>query len=113
MPLYLALLQLIRQQNTAFNNNEGNKKKKRKTAGKCQNAKWQKESPAEGMKRIQFSGPPCVSNQVQSAEPLDIFELMFTDKLVGHITQQTNLYFKQSIVGKIFKKHSRIQFRQQ
>ena len=61
------------------------------------------------MKRIQFSGTPCVSNQVQSAEPLDIFELMFTDELVGHITQQTNLYFKQNTVGKIFKKHSRIQ----
>ena len=61
------------------------------------------------MKRVQFSGTPCVSNQVQSAEPLDIFELMFTDELVGHITQQTNLYFKQNIVGKIFKKHSRIQ----
>ena len=61
------------------------------------------------MKRIQFSGTTCLSNQVQSAEPLDIFELMFANELVGHITQQTNLYFKENIVGKIFKKHSRIQ----
>ena len=57
------------------------------------------------MKRIQFSETPCVSNQVQSAESLDIFELMFTDELVGHITQQTNLYLKLNIVGRIFKKH--------
>ena len=93
----------------ASDNTKGSKKKKRKTVGKYQNAKWQKQPPAEGMKRIQFSGTPCISNQVQSAEPLDIFELMFTDELIGHITQQTNLHFKQNIVGKIFKKHSRIQ----
>ena len=61
------------------------------------------------MKRIQFSGTTCLSNQVQSAEPLDIFELMFANELVDHITQQTNLYFKENIVGKIFKKHSRFQ----
>ena len=94
---------------TASNNTKVNKKKKRKTVGKYQNAKWQKELPAEGMKRIQFSGTPFVSNRVQSAEPLEIFELMFTDELVGHITQQTNLYFMQNIVGETFKKHSRIQ----
>ena len=94
---------------TSSNNTKGNKKKNRRTVSKYQNAKWQKEPPAEGMKKIQFSGTPCVSNQVQSAEPLELFELMFTDELVGHITQQTNLYFKQNIVGKIFKKHSRIQ----
>ena len=80
----------------ASDNNKGNKKKKRKTVGKYQNAKWQKELPAEGIKRIQFSGTLCVSNQVQSAE------LMFPGELVGHITQQTNLYFKQNIVGTIF-----------
>ena len=57
------------------------------------------------MKRIQFSETPCVSNQVQSAESLDIFELMFIDELVGQITQQTNLYLKLNIVGRIFKKH--------
>ena len=34
---------------------------------------------------------------------------MFANELVDHITQQTNLYFKENIVGKIFKKHSRIQ----
>ena len=34
---------------------------------------------------------------------------MFTDELVGHITQQNNLYCIQNIVGKTFKKHSRIQ----
>ena len=94
---------------TASNNTKGNKEKKRKTVSKYKNAKWQKEPPAEGMKRIQFSGTPCVSNQVLSPEPLDIFELMFIDELVGLITQQTNVYFKQNIVGKIFKKHSRIQ----
>ena len=61
------------------------------------------------MKRIQFSGFPCVSIQIQSAERLDIFELNFTDELVGHVTQQTNFFFKQNIVRKIFKKYSRIQ----
>ena len=90
---------------TAFNKTKGNKKMKRKTVGKYQDAKRQKELPAEGMKRIQFSETPCVSNQVQSAESLDIFEVIFTDELVGYITQQTSLYLKQIIVGKIFKKH--------
>ena len=56
---------------TASNNTKGNKEKKRKTVSKYKNAKWQKEPPAEGMKRIQFSGTPCVSNQVLSPEPLD------------------------------------------
>ena len=85
------------------------RKTREKTGSKYQNAKWLKEPPVEVMKKIQFSGTPCVSNQVKSIEPLDIFEPMFTDELVGHITQQTNLYLKQNIVGKIFKKHSRIQ----
>ena len=45
---------------TASNNTKRNKKKKRKTVGKYQNAKWQKEPLAEAMKRIKFSGTPCV-----------------------------------------------------
>jgi len=56
-----------------------------------------------------LSGAPCVSNQVQSAEPIEIFELMFTDEIVDYIFQQSNLYFQQNIVGEVFKKHSRIQ----
>ena len=91
MPLSLTLLQPVRQQNVLL---LIIMKEIRKTVSKYRNAKWQREPPAEGMKRIQFSGTPCVSNQVQSVEPLDIFELMFADELVGHITQQTSLYFK-------------------
>ena len=106
----MTLLQPVRQQNVLLLIIlKEIRKTREKTVSKYQNAKWQKEPPVEGMKKIQFFGTPCVSNQVQSVKPLDILELMFTDERVGHITQQTNLYLKQNIVGKIFKKHSRIQ----
>ena len=60
------------------------------------------------MQRQQFIGTPGISNVIQSNSPLDIFELSLTDELVEYITQQTNLYFKQSVIGKVFKQRSRI-----
>ena len=60
------------------------------------------------MKRRLFTGVPDISGKVVTESPIDIFELMITDELVDIIVEQTNLYFQQYIVGKIFKKSSRI-----
>ena len=56
------------------------------------------------MKRRLFIGVPGISATVVTESPIDIFELMITDELVEIIVEQTNLYFQQNIVGKIFKK---------
>ena len=55
------------------------------------------------MRRL-FTGVPGISATVARESPIDIFELMITDELVEIIVEQTNLYFQQNIVGKIFKK---------
>ena len=60
------------------------------------------------MKKQQFIGTPGISYPVQSTEPIDIFLMMITDKLVEYITTQTNLHFKQNNSGKIFKPTSRV-----
>ena len=60
------------------------------------------------MKRRLFTGVPGIPGTVSTESPIDIFELMITDELVDIIVEQTNLYFQQNIIGKIFKKSSRI-----
>ena len=55
-----------------------------------------------------FTGVPRTSAAVTTENPIDIFELMITDEHLEIIVEQTNLYFQQNLVGKIFKKSSRI-----
>ena len=47
-----------------------------------------------------------ISATLATESQTDIFELMITDELVEIIVEQTNLYFQQNVVGKIFKKSS-------
>ena len=65
-----------------------------------------KKPPVGGMKKRLFTGVPGISATVATENPINIFELMISDDPVDIIVEQTNLYFQQNIVGKIFKKSS-------
>ena len=54
------------------------------------------------MKRRLFTGAPGISAAVVIESPIDIFKLMIANEFVEIIVEQTNLYFQQNIVGKIF-----------
>ena len=92
----------------AANTSKAGQNKRKKPTEKYEGIKWQKEPPIGGMKRRLFTGVPGISATVATEGPIDIFELMITDELVEIIVEQTNLYFQQNLVGKIFKKSSRI-----
>ena len=83
--------------------------KRKKVIDKYSSTKWVEEPPVGNMTRRQFIGVPGLGHEVKNKEPIELFELMITDELVEYITEQTNLYFKQNLVGKTFTKHSRIQ----
>ena len=85
----------------------GQNKRKNPTE-KYEGIKWQKEPPIGRMKRRLFTGVPGISATVATKSAIQIFELMINDEYVEIIVEQTNLYFQQNIVGKIFKKSSRI-----
>ena len=55
-----------------------------------------------GMKRRLFTKVPGISATVLTESPIDICELIITDEFVEIIVEQTNLYFQQNKVGKIF-----------
>ena len=80
--------------------------KRKKPTEKYHGIKWQKEPPIGGMKRRLFTGVPGISTTVATESTIDIFEFMITNELVEIIAEQTNLYFQQNIVGKMFKKSS-------
>ena len=88
------------------NTSKAGQNKRKKPTDKYDGIKWQKELPTSGMKRRLFTGVPGISATVVTERPINIFELMITDELVEIIVEQTNLYFQQNIVGKIFKKSS-------
>ena len=83
--------------------------KRKKVIDKYSSTKWVEEPPVGNMTCWQFIGVPGLGHKVKNKEPIELFELMITDELVEYITEQTNLYFKQNLVGKTFTKHSRIQ----
>ena len=90
-------------------NKKGGEKRKKKAINIYENTVWEEQPHAgQEMKALLFYGSPGISNIVQSDNPLEIFELMFTDDLVDYVTYQTNLYFVQNISGKVFKTQSRV-----
>ena len=69
-------------------------------------AQWIKEAP-EQCKIEEFIGFPSVSEQINSNEPLKVFECFFTEELCELIANQTNLYAEQFMEGKTFNQSSR------
>jgi len=45
---------------------------------------------------------------VESPEPINIFELIVTDKIVDHIVRYFNLYAEKMMANKKYKKSSRL-----
>ena len=55
-----------------------------------------------------FHSEPGVHESVTSDDPLEIFELLFTNELIDMIVKMTNKYADQSNIGKLHSKTSRL-----
>ena len=87
------------------------KKRKRMTTKKTKvmdNLCWTKCKPVPGMCRQIFHSEPGVHESVTSDDPLEIFELLFTNELIDMIVKMTNKYADQSNIGKLHSKTSRL-----
>ncbi|XP_065652095.1 piggyBac transposable element-derived protein 4-like [Hydra vulgaris] len=87
------------------------KKRQRMTTKKTKvmdNLCWTKCKPVSSMCRQIFHSEPGVHESVTSDDPLEIFELLFTNELIDMIVKMTNKYADQSNIGKLHSKTSRL-----
>ncbi|XP_065673943.1 piggyBac transposable element-derived protein 4-like [Hydra vulgaris] len=69
---------------------------------------WTKCKPVSGMCRQIFHSEPGVHESVTSDDPLETFELLFTNELIDMIVKMTNKYADQSNIGKLHSKTLRL-----